>query len=56
MSVLHLLLDALELNSAEGDGVLNAERSSRAGGDCPQELVRIEVAAQATEVGSVCPE
>jgi hypothetical protein len=55
-SLLQLLLDALALNSAEGDGVLNAERSSRAGSDCPQELVRVEVAAQAVEVGPVCPE
>ena len=36
--------------------MLNAERSSRAGGDCLQDLVRVEVAAQAIEVGPVCPE
>jgi hypothetical protein len=54
--VRHLLSGALELYSAEGDGVLHAERSSRTGGDCPQELVRVEVAAQAVEVGLVCSE
>jgi len=56
-SVLQLLSDALELDSADGDGVLHAECSSRAGGDCPEELelVRVEVAAQAVEVGLVCP-
>jgi hypothetical protein len=41
MSVPRLLLDPLELNAAEGDGVLNTEPSSRAGGDCPQELARV---------------
>jgi hypothetical protein len=41
----------MELNPAEGDGVLNAERSSGAGDDCPQEVIRVEFAAQAVEVG-----
>jgi drug/metabolite transporter (DMT)-like permease len=36
--------------------VLDAELSSRAGGDCPQELVRVEAAAQAVEVGLVRPQ
>lgn len=48
--------DALELDSSEGDGVLNAKRSPRPGGHHPQELVRVEIASQAIEVGPVRPQ
>ena len=48
--------DALELDPSEGDGVLDAERSPRAGGDHPQELVWVEIASQAIEVGPMRPQ